>query len=126
MQKRLAQIIELSGLTLTQIARKTGIPQPYISMMLSGKRPISTENWLKVLTKIEGMTKSEAQVQLAKWQIEDAQKVITKNHIVVHGSHNEIKLGESDSEDELTTEISNLSAEDKILLKKLIKTLREK
>lgn len=124
MQKRLNKIIAESGQTLVGISCKTGIPQPYFSMMLSGKRPISTANWIKILTKLEGLTRDEAQVRLAQWQIEDAQKILTKNHIVIHGSHNEVNLSEP-QDDELLSEIRAMSSEDRALLKKLIKSLRK-
>lgn len=124
MQKRLKKIIEERDFTLTQIAKLTGIAQPYLSMMLSGKRPISTANWIKILMKIEGMTRDEAQIQLAKWQIEDAQKILNKNHIIIRGNHNEVNLGSS--QDDLMRELEGMSPEERILLKKLIKTLKSK
>jgi len=123
MQKRLHQIIDESGLTLTQISRETGIPQPYLSMMLSGKRPVSAANWLKILTKLEGLTRAEAQVQLAKWQIEDARKLITQTRIVVKGNHNEINLGAPEKNDNLQKEINAMSPEERIIIKKFIKSL---
>ncbi len=125
MQKRLKKIITESELTLTQVSALTSIPQPYLSMMLSGKRPISTANWIKILTKLQRLTRDEAQIQLAKWQIEDAQKILNQNHIVIRGNHNEVNLGSSSSGD-LGDQIASMPAEDQALVKKLIKSLLHK
>lgn len=71
-RSKLKFILEKNNLTLRQAEEKTGIPYAYFSHMLTGKRPVSEKNWLKILTAIEGQSISSAKEQLARWQIEDA------------------------------------------------------
>jgi len=69
-------IAEESGKTQQEIANLLGVTGSYVSMAKNEKTTISKSTWLLVLKELKGMSRQQAEEQLARWQIEEAEKHI--------------------------------------------------
>ncbi len=78
---KLRELIDVRNLSLRKVEKITGISNAHLSMMRSGKRPISTSNWIKILTGVEQLSTVNAKATLARWQIEAATRYLPHTEV---------------------------------------------